>query len=174
MTRRILFLGLTLLLLVALISLIIRGRQQEKEQGNKPAEVIRDSQTTPTRVLNPTDLEIIQPLLKPGRKSGTANFSASGQEIEIRNAGTLPYNEIGLRLTCLGRSGKVLTIKTQSIANTIAPGTSLKLTEISPGDIPPAAAACRATIAYADIGEASPGKSEKQSVADPADSANAK
>jgi hypothetical protein len=154
MMRKSLFWGLTLLLLAALINLIVRGRQLESEQGDKVVEVIQDSQTTPTRVLTPGDLEIVEPVVKLARGSGPERLPVARHEIEIRNSGTVPYRETKLRIAYLDRFGKVLTTRVQLIEKTIAPMTNVKFSDIPFQNIPPSAVACRISIVYADIGQA--------------------
>ncbi|MBP1624567.1 MAG: hypothetical protein H6Q07_2587, partial [Acidobacteria bacterium] len=53
MIRKSLFWGLTLVLVVALISLIVRGRRLEKQQAGKSVEVVQESEPSPIRVLAP-------------------------------------------------------------------------------------------------------------------------
>jgi hypothetical protein len=152
MIRKSLFLGLTLVLIVALINLIIRGRRLEKEKSSKLVEVVKDSEPTPTRVLAPQDLEIIQSTMKLVREAAVKQLPTARHEIEIRNVGKVSYGEIQLRVVYLDRNGKVLTTKTRSIAQTILPGITLKFADILIDGVPASAAACRVTIVYADMG----------------------
>jgi len=59
MMRRYLFLGLTLVLFVALTNLIIRGCRLQKEQAQKLVETVEEAKPTATRVLGPQDLRIV-------------------------------------------------------------------------------------------------------------------
>jgi len=155
MLRKSLFWGLTLLLIAAIVNLIIRRPRPEKEQISKPVEVVRDAQPSPTRVLAPRDLEIVQSSMELVRE-GTANQLYSGRhEIEIRNIGKVAYREIGLRIVYFDRVGKVLTTKTQPLIKIILPGTTLKLPNILMTDIPASAVSCRVTTLYADVGSVS-------------------
>jgi hypothetical protein len=155
MIRKSLFWGLTLVLMVALINLIIRGRRLEKQQSGRFAEDVRESQPTPTRVLVPRDLEIVQAKMRlEAQGSGKDRYQTARHEIEIRNNGKVPYGGIQLSFDYLDRSGKVLATKTQSVAQTILPGTSEKLPDIKVEGLAASTADFQAAILYADIGRA--------------------
>jgi len=151
------FLGLTLVLVVALVNLIIRGRRLEKEQAGRVVEVVQKSRPSLTRVFRPQDLEIVDSKMQLEENAGVKSQArAARHEIEIRNNGNVPYGEIQIRLLYLNRSGKVLTARTSSVARGILPGATLKVDDIVVGDLPDTVADCRVAIDYADLGPPPP------------------
>lgn len=155
MLRKSLFFGLTLVLVVALVGLTLRGRRLEKQQASQSVEVVQPSRSTSTRIWTPQDLEIVQLKIRLEQGKGTAGRIQSRiarHEIEIRNNGKVPYGRIQLSFDYLGRNGKLLTTRTQSISRTILPGTDLKLTDVGFDGLPSSTADFRVTIVYADIG----------------------
>jgi len=154
MVRKSLFWGLTLVLVVALINLIIRGRRLEKLQASQLVEVVKEAKPTPTRVLAPKDLEIVQSALRlEGVGGGKIESQTARHEIEIHNKGTVPYATIQLDLNYLDHSGKVLATLTQAVKQVILPGATLKIADIRIDGAPLSAVNSRVTIAYADIGD---------------------
>lgn len=147
MLRKSLLWGLTLVLVVALVSLIIRGRRLEKEQAGRLVEVVQDSKPTQTRALTPQDLEVVQSNMKLEKAADSAKHA-----VEIRNNGAVPYDNIALKFVYLDRSGKVVTTKNYSVIQTVMPGSTVQIPNISMDGIPAAAAGCRTSIVYADIG----------------------
>jgi hypothetical protein len=150
------FLGLTLVLIVALVTLIIKGRRLEKQQAGRAVEVVQKSKPSPTRAFSPRDLEIVHSKMQLEEKAGEKNQThAARHEIEIRNNGSVPYGEIQFRFVYLDRSGKVLATKTRSVDQSVLPGATLNMTDIVAEDLPNSAADCRVSIDYADLGPAS-------------------
>ncbi len=155
MIRKSLFWGLTLVLVVALINLIIRGRRLEKQQARQRVEVVQEAKPTPTRVLAPKDLEIVQSAVRlEGATSGKTESQAARHEIELHNKGTVAYGKIQLDFGYFDRNGKVLTTRTQAVEQTILPGATLKIADIRIDGLPLSAVDSRVAIAYADIGSA--------------------
>ena len=144
MIRKYLFLGLTLVLIVALVNLIIRGRRLEKQQAGKSVETIKESKPTPTRVLRPDDLEIIGSSMQRGA-AGPALHT-----VEIRNNGHYSYSRIQLRIAYMDRGGKLLETKHYSIVRDISPGWT-RVTDIRVEAVPDLAARAQVTIDYADL-----------------------
>ena len=129
----------------------------EKNQTKQPVEVVQQSKPTPTRVLGPQDLEILQEKLHWEEAGGEKKQSrAARHEIEIRNNGSVPYAEIQLRFDYLDRKGKTLASKTHTSTQGVLPGSVLKITDIIIPDLPLSAADSRATIAYGDLKPAPP------------------
>jgi hypothetical protein len=156
MIRKSFFWGLTIVLMVALISLIARSRRLEKQQTGKSEEVIQESKPTPTRVLAPQDLEIVQPLLRLEKESDSKNQSQTAwHEMEIHNKGKVSYNNILLAMNYVDRSGKLLATKTHYIEKSIRPRAAIKLDNIRIMGIPVHTASCRVEITCADIESAS-------------------
>jgi len=146
MIRKSVFWGLTLVLVVALVSLIVRGRKFEKQQqAARSAEFVQPSKPTATRVLTPTDLEIVNSTmpLPPGH--------AAMPEIEIRNNGTVSYSRIELKFVYFDGAGKTVSTKTHSLDETIGPGKSVKVTVLSVEGIPASATRFQSSVLFADI-----------------------
>ena len=151
MIRKSLFWGLTLVLAVALMSLIIRGRRLEKEQAQQMVEVVRESKATPTRVFAPQDLQIIQAGMRLEKDSGNkGNVRAARHEIAIRNNGNVPYSDIQLKFDYVSRSGKELATTKHLVSQKILPGTTLN-TEALVADIPASTVDSRVVIISADL-----------------------
>jgi len=146
MIRKSLFWGLTLVLVVALVSLIIRGRRLEKQEAAQAIEAVRQSQPSPTRVLAPQDLEI------EGSTMQKSPGSVALHEVEIHNNGSVSYNRIELEFIYLDRAGKVLVTKTHSLERAdIKPGQSFTATGIRIEGVPASAARFRASLLFADM-----------------------
>jgi hypothetical protein len=152
MIRKSVFWGLTLLLVVVLINLVSRGRRVEKQQAGKSAEVLFDSDSTPTRVLKPKDLEIANSKMRLEKNAGGDTQSlCAWHEIEIRNKEKTSYGKIQLSFDYLDRRGKVLATKSYSAAVKIMPGDVLRLADIKIEDLPVQIENCRISIVYAEI-----------------------
>jgi hypothetical protein len=137
MIRKSLFWGLTLVLIVALANLIIRGRQMEKKQAAQSAQVVQQSKPTPTRVLSPEDLELTRNPVQ--------------DKIVIRNRGSVSYTNLQLKFSYLDRNGKELATSTHLVQQTVKPGETLEIAGAAGGRIPPSAAESKISILYADI-----------------------
>ena len=152
MIRKSLFWGFTLVLAVALISLIIRGRRLEKEQAQQMVEVVRESKPTPTRVFIPQDLQIIKARMylekDPGGKD---KIRAARHEIEIRNSGSVAYSDIQLKFDYVSRNGKELAKRTQLIPQKILPGATLSTADILVTGIPASTADSKVVIISANL-----------------------
>ena len=150
--RRYLFLGLTLVLVVALANLIIRGCRLEKEKAQQLVETVEEAKPSSTRVLNPQDLKIVRAKMEPHRKTvGEKPLHAARHEVDVYNGGKVAYAAFTLRFAYLSRSGETLETKTHPIAKPIQPGATLTIGDITVDDIPPLAVNADTTIASADI-----------------------
>lgn len=155
MIRKSLFWGLTFVLIVALIALIVRGYKMEKEQGRRPAETAEQAKPTPTRVLAPRDLEIVgMKMALPKDEDLKKSAFTAHHEIEIRNNGTVSFKDIQLRFVYFDRRERALTTKIYSIAQSIPPGTALKLNDIAINDISAPAVNSKAAVICADVASA--------------------
>ena len=154
MIRKSLFFGLTLALIVALVTLILQGRRQEKLQANKKVEVIKESTASPIRVYAPADLEIVRSTVEFGKKSdGTTSTLNARHEIEILNRGKMPYREILLAFDYIDMKRKPLTRKTYSLGRTLLPATSLKIPDILVDSLPLSAISFKISVLHADLVE---------------------
>jgi hypothetical protein len=146
MIRKSLFWGLTLVLIVALVTLIVRGRKLEKHQAARDVTITQESKPTPTKVLSPQDLEIVNSTMQANSpKTAVPAFG-------IRNNGTVPYNRIQLEFVYLDRGGKVAAKRTRLIERTVMPGTNIKISDMANEGIPDSAIECRILILNANIG----------------------
>jgi|WetSurMetagenome_2_1015567.scaffolds.fasta_scaffold35103_2 hypothetical protein len=162
MLRKCLFLGLTLVLVVALIYLFIYGKQLEKQPAGTSEEITQESEATPTRVLSPQDLEVVQPKLRLEKvSSGKDQSQTAWHAMEILNKGKVVYGGILLTIDYMDSSGKVLATKAHAVEKSIAPATALNLAEIKAMGLPVPVASCRIEITYADIASASKRKQPK-------------
>ena len=143
------FLGLTLILLIALGALIIRAKKLEKEQAIKPVEIVQKSPSTAIRALAPQDLEVTRSKMQLAEEN--QNLLSARHEIEIRNNGNTRYGEIQLRFTYYDRRGRMLLYKSHTIGGGIMPGATLELTGIVFHDLPTAVHSCRVSIDYAEL-----------------------
>lgn len=146
MIRKSLFWGLTLVLVVALVSLIIRGRQMEKRQAARPVEVTRQAPSSPVRVLEPRDLEIVRTTMQlmPGH--------IAHHEVEIRNRGSVSYGGTLLKIVYQDRAGKALSIKTTALDKAIIPpGSSFKAPRIEFREVPASTEKFQVSIQYAEM-----------------------
>jgi hypothetical protein len=146
MARKSLFWGLTLILVVALVSLIIRGRQMEKETAAQPKEIMHQASILPTRVIAPPDLEIVRSTMEI-RPDHTALH-----EVEIKNHGDVPYGGILLKFTYQNQIGESLLSKTFPLKSVriLPAGVSHAPAIVIPG-VPAATKIFRVTIQYADM-----------------------
>ena len=150
MMRKWLFIGLTVVLAAALVALVVQGRRLEKKAAQSPRSVeqVRESAPSATRVLAPSDLEIVESgfTLRPG---------AGGKEcvhrLVVRNRGNVGYASIMARFTYLAPGGKALGRRTARVNQPVPPGQATSLGEIVLEGIPDRAVACRAEIASADL-----------------------
>jgi len=149
--RKYLFYGLTLVLVSALVFLVIQGRRMEKEQMLQGNENIQKFRSTPIRVLSPPDLKILNAsmTLEPANVSGVVPVAR--HNIEIYNAGTVPYCEIKLRLDYLDTNGEVIASMPYDIKDSIPPGGTLASIDVLMQKIPDAAVECRPSIVYGDF-----------------------
>ncbi len=146
MIRKSLFWGLTLVLVAALVSLIIRGRRLEKQQAEISMEVIEQSQASPIRVLQPDDLRIESSTMQ---REGA---HTALHEIQIRNTGTVPYGGIHLAFVYLDSSGKVLFTRTHPLGSAkILPGQTYAAPGIRVEEVPAAATKFQISILSADM-----------------------
>lgn len=118
MFRKSLFLGLTLMLGVVLISLIVQGRRQEKKQAAmRVAEVIKQYKPTATRIIAPRDLEIVSAeVISNSVKPPPGCFAV------IRNHGHIAYSNAQLELAAVGKDGHVFATGAFVVEKVIPPG----------------------------------------------------
>jgi hypothetical protein len=152
MIRKSVFWGLTLLLVVAVVDLILRGRRAEKQEAGKPVEFVQESDSTPTRVIGLKDLEVVHSKMRLEKPTdGDTKSLCAWHEIEIHNKEKTPYGKIQLSIDYMDRRGKVLATKPYSAAGKIMPGDVLHLTDIKIEGLPVQITNCRIALVYAEI-----------------------
>jgi len=154
MISKYMFGGLTIVLMVALGFLIIRGRKMEKMQERRTTEMIQESKPSPTRVLTPRELKIVQSKMALIKQSPDKAPSQSAQhEIEIRNLGQTSYSGIQLLFEYLNPKGKTIATKPHFINKILSPGGTLHLSDIKIDNLPVSIADCKVIIVSADIAD---------------------
>ena len=159
MIRRQLFLGLTLVLLIVLAFLIMRGRRAERQQAEQSADTfempIEEAPMSPTRVLTPKELNIERAETSWTRGSGEENAGVSAQhELEIRNMGDVSYKSLRIKADYLDKKGKSLATRIVAIDKSVPHGETLTILGVTAENLPAAAVDCRVTIVSADIAAA--------------------
>jgi hypothetical protein len=104
-----------------------------------------------------SDIEVVDwgsAVIMPGLVNAHTHLelTIAHNQIEMRNNGKLPYKEIQLRISYFDNAGKILAVRTHSIAGTIVPGSTLKFADIGIDNIPESTTGFRISIACADIG----------------------
>jgi hypothetical protein len=146
MIRKSLFWGLTVVLVAALVSLIVRGRRLEKQEAAQAVEVVRQSKPSPTRVLAPQDLAI-----EGSAMQRSANLTAL-HEVEIHNNGSVPYTGIQLEFIYLDRAGKIVSTEKHTLGRTvIMPGQSFVAEDIRIEGVPASVEKFRTSVLSADM-----------------------
>ncbi len=153
MIRKYLFLGLTLVLIVALTNLIIRGCRLEKEKAQQLVETVEEAKPTATRVLQPQDLRIALSQIVPETKKDKdgKQSSAARHEMEIYNGGVVPYTEMQLKIDYRDRNGNTVETRTHTISRIVSPGSVLKAVNFTIEDVPSSATDALINILSADI-----------------------
>ena len=157
MFRKSIFLGMMVLLGAVLVSLVLSGRKEEMRLAKAPSEIVKIAKATPTRSLAPADLDVADSkveLAAPDRKQKNAAGQVARCQIVIRNHGQIAYHDAMLKLRCLGSNGKDIDSRTQFVPETIQPGQTLTIRDVTIEKIPPRTARCTLSVLYASIGAA--------------------
>ena len=156
MIRRQIFFGLTLVLLAIVIFLLLRGRkaEQEWEAQNLDAEETQNAPSSPTRLLTPRNLKLVQTRVSfesvPEAAEGKGP-AAAHHDVTIRNSGDDAYDSLRLRLEYLDRNGKVLADRIHAVGESLPPRETLHLEDITIDDLPDGLTDCRVSIISADL-----------------------
>jgi hypothetical protein len=156
MIRRSLFLGLTGMLVVVLGYLVVQGRKQEKrqQQNPRPVELVRESKPTLTRLIAPTDLQIMDAKMEMSNADAGASKDgglSAKHRIIVRNNGQTAYRNIRFRLTYFSRGDKVLGSQTRETKETLQAGQSRSMEVILVESIPTGTAKSAVSILSADL-----------------------
>jgi len=154
MFRRGIFYGITLILLVIVIFLLMRGRNDEKERRaahNSEMVKIASALSSPVRAILPRDLEIVTAETEWTRNSEEKDATTARHNITIRNTGGGAYIGICLRMEYIDEKGLPVEIRTHEVKETVSPGETLRMSDIIINDIPDTAFDFHVTILSADL-----------------------
>ena len=154
MFRRQIFYGITLILLVVIIFLLMRGRSAEKKQRavqNFKIEKIASGAPSLVRAIPPRDLEIVGAEVSWTRNSGEKNASVARHDISIRNTGEGSYAGLLLRMEYIDEKGRPIETRTHEIKEAVPSGGTLSISGIIIDGLPDAALDCRPVILSADL-----------------------
>jgi hypothetical protein len=149
------FYGITLILLIAIIFLLMRGRTAEKErvaQQNSRLEEIAVEPSSPVRAILPRDLEIVEAKVSWTRNPGEKDAAAARHDITIRNIGEGSYASLWLRIEYINEKKHSVEIRTHEINESLPPGGTLRASDVTIDGLPDAAADFRVNILSADLG----------------------
>ena len=149
--RRYLFWGLTLLLAAVLASLVMQSRRREARRAKGSPEIVRVAPATPTRLVRPADLEIVDP-----RVEVTAAARAAEYTVAVLNKGTVSYRDLMLELTCSDRAGRVVESRRHKLDGVMLPGKGLAAERVREEALPAGAARCTLAVLWAEIDRAAP------------------
>ncbi len=154
MVRRSIFLGLMVLLGSVLVYMILSARRQEKRVGSPPAEIVRQSKPTATRVLAPEDLQITDSsmqILQPAGGSGRVTEVAARHSVTVRNEGKRRYRGFMLRFDYSTAAGRVVESRSRQVSQDLPPGETVTPQEILMEGLPGKVRHCAVSIAWADL-----------------------
>jgi len=152
MFRQSIFLGLMLVLGSVLVYLILSARKEEKQVAARPREITRDSKPTATRVVSPSDLEVVSSGMKTKEagEAAAAGFSAR-HDITLRSTASVPYGKLMLSITYQTSSGIPIDSRSHAVTQIVPPGGTVRLPEIETDNLPRRPAACRILVSWADL-----------------------
>ena len=153
MFRRQIFYGITLVLLVVIVFLLMRGRSAEKERRaqNIKLEEIASEPPSPVRAILPGNLEIVEATVSWTRNPDEKNASVAHHDMTIRNSGGGSYSGLRLRLEYIDSQGRPVEVRTFEVGETLPSGETKHVSDIIIEGIPDAASDFRAKILSADI-----------------------
>jgi hypothetical protein len=153
MFRRQIFYGITLILLVVILFLLMRGRSSEKERQaqNIKLEEIASEAPSPVRAILPRDLEIIEAEVSWTRNPDEKNASEAHHGVIIRNTGGGSYSRLRLRMEYIDKQSRSVEIRTFEVSEALPPGGTLRVSDIIINNLPDAASDFRASILSADL-----------------------
>src|SRR5688572_22808132 len=129
MYRRVIFLLLTGALAIVLVWKTARTPETPSPPAPPAIEDFRKSKPTPTRVLRPKDLEVVDATLELSQSS-TAESMDARHTLGVRNNGELAYRNINLAFAYLSKEGKPLETRTYPISGPVLPGKTLSEREV--------------------------------------------
>jgi hypothetical protein len=153
MFRRQLFYGITLILVVVIIFLLMRGRSSDKEREARNVRLQEAAVETasPVRAILPRDLEIVEATVSWTRNPGEKDAAAARHDMTIRNTGEVSYISLWLRMEYIDEKGRPVEIRTHEVNETVPSGGTLRVPEITIDALPDTASDYRAAILSADL-----------------------
>jgi hypothetical protein len=129
MFRKYLFSGLMLALVAVIVTLVLKGRQQEKRQAAaRVVEILKQYKPTATRIIAPDDLELVL----PGGETG----SAAPSRFSIRNRGKVTYANPEIDFVYLGKGDKPIETRTMKVEKAVPPGEEVPVGTSEPQPAP--------------------------------------
>jgi hypothetical protein len=172
MIRRSLFLGLTLILFGAVAYLAFKSqREAAGPQLPQYAEVTQEAKQSLTRVLNPDDLKMVASGQRGiGGISESKEATPPGCAVSFRNAGSVPYCNLQIKITYRDKNEKSLETRNLNVKGVIPAGGMLDSGGIFAENAPAGTAGCEVAVLSADIGTELPAESpaeDKQADSNP-------
>jgi len=154
MIRKSLFWGLTAVLAGSLVALVIQGRRAEKQAALSPKaeERVRESRPTPTRVLAPSDLAVVESkmTLRPAADPAAGTPSAA-HTLTFSNSGRIAYEGLVLRITYYSAAQKLLDSRVSRLPLELPPGETKTSGEVVVEGLPEGALSCSVQVLSADL-----------------------
>ncbi len=144
MIRKAVFFGLTLVLVIAFVALVIRGRKLEQQQAQRPPEFLSES-SSPVRAFAPSDLDIVRLQMKL-EHDGTARH-----EFELSNKGSVTYQVVQLEFIYRDAGGSQVAAKRYSVSRILEPGRSAEIDDAVVSGVPLRAVSVHGRIVYAEL-----------------------
>ena len=153
MVRRQIFYGITLVLLVAVIFLLMRGRNAEKERKAQNTKLMEAASAppSPVRAILPRGLEIVEAEVSWTRNPDEKDAVTARHDITIRNTGEGSFVGLRLRIEYIDKNGKPVETRTSEVMEALPSGGTLRLSGITVDGLPDAAADFHAVILSADL-----------------------
>ncbi len=154
MVRRSIFLGLMVLLGAVLVYMVLSARREEKRVGSPPAEIVRQSKPSATRVLTPADLQVSDPsmeILPPS--TGSAPEVAARHSVTVRNEGTRHYIRFMLRIDYSSASGRAIETRSHQVSQDLPPGGAVRLQDLLMEGLSAKVKHCSVSVAWADLAD---------------------
>ena len=159
MFRRQLFYGITIILLVVIIFLLLRGRGAEKDRETQIAkrQAIAVESSLSLRAIVPRDLEVVTSEASWTRHPGEfdeEDVSVSAQhDITIHNNGEAHYVGMWLRLEYVDEDDRPVTSRTHEVDNALPPGETLNVRSFTIDGLPGTVSDFSVAILSADLQE---------------------
>ncbi len=154
MFRRSIFLGLLVLLGAVLVYMVLSARREEKRTSSPPAEIVRQSKPSATRVLAPADLRVTDLSIEilPASNGSTPEVAAR-HSVTVRNEGTRHYSGFMLRFDYSTASGRGVETRSHHVSQDLQPGGVVRLQDLLMEGLPGKVKHCSVSVAWADLAD---------------------